>query len=588
MKYPALSGQYVLEKTIGCGGFAKVKLATHILTGEKVAIKIMQKQSLMEDLPRVKHEITALKSLSHPNICKLYQVIETDSHYFLIMEYCCGGELFDHIVEKEKLNEDEARYFFRQVVSAVSYMHDEGFAHRDLKPENILLDRHQNLKLIDFGLSVKPEKGLSSHLYTSCGSPNYAAPELIKGEEYLGCEIDIWSLGVLLYALLCGSLPFDDNSIQKLYEKILFGQYEEKEWLSVESKMLLHSLLQVSARKRITTKELRVHPWLRKGYQNLKDRRAKNSIVRDEQCLKVLADYLKRSPDDLWKEISRKEYDYNMATYLLLLHKKKTTGLVSLVVTPPLAKPIAPLIKESQSDNLKAPIVTQSPNLRSRTRGISQKEQEPLAVKRSDENRLSGRRNGKRIRSPGILEKVGTDAKRMKKSKTPTPVKQNRFIASTPRSTKKILEGIERGFNRARNALTPRRTQMDDKQPAILWGKDLCNVSSTTSTSPQEVLYQLQQALTSKGIVCTLKGYTLRGKLKQQQNNKGKEEDHKLSFELEVCWLPAPSSTRTPTITSKDGEPPKGAVVGIRRKRLRGDAWIYKNICEEVLALTAC
>lgn len=107
--------------------------------------------------------------------------------------------------------------------------------------------------------------GLTSHLYTSCGSPNYAAPELIKGEEYLGCEIDIWSLGVLLYALLCGSLPFDDNSIQKLYEKILFGQYEEKEWLSKESKILLRSLLQVSARKRITTKELRVHPWLRKG-----------------------------------------------------------------------------------------------------------------------------------------------------------------------------------------------------------------------------------------------------------------------------------------------------------------------------------
>lgn len=159
MKYPALLGQYYLEKTIGCGGFAKVKLATHALTGEKVAIKIMQKQALMEDLPRVKQEINALKSLKHANICKLYQVVETESHYFLIMEYCCGGELFDHIVEKEKLSEEEARFFFRQIVSAVSYLHSQGFAHRDLKPENILLDRKQNLKLIDFGLCIKPERG---------------------------------------------------------------------------------------------------------------------------------------------------------------------------------------------------------------------------------------------------------------------------------------------------------------------------------------------------------------------------------------------------------------------------------------------
>lgn len=160
MEYSALHNQYRIDKTIGCGGFAKVKLATHILTGEKVAIKIMLKQTLMDDLPRVKHEIKALKSLSHPNICDLYQVLETDTHYFLIMEYCDGGELFDYIVEKEKLSENEARKFFQQIVLAVSYLHNEGFAHRDLKPENILLDKNHNLKLIDFGLSVKPENGM--------------------------------------------------------------------------------------------------------------------------------------------------------------------------------------------------------------------------------------------------------------------------------------------------------------------------------------------------------------------------------------------------------------------------------------------
>lgn len=157
--YPELSGLYSLGKTIGAGGFAKVKIATHIASGEKVAIKIMEKSLLKNDLPRVYQEIKALQVLSHPHICQLYQVIESETHVFLVMEYCCGGELFDHIVLKEKLEEAEAKVFFRQIVAAVAYCHRLGFAHRDLKPENILLDSEQNLKIVDFGLCIRPVQG---------------------------------------------------------------------------------------------------------------------------------------------------------------------------------------------------------------------------------------------------------------------------------------------------------------------------------------------------------------------------------------------------------------------------------------------
>jgi len=157
--YPELFGNYIVGKTIGSGGFAKVKTATHVATGEKVAIKIMNKKLLKDDLNRVYEEIEALKNLFHPNICKLYEVIESETHVFLVMEYCAGGELFDHIVLKEKLEEDEAKIFFRQIVAAVAYCHGLGFAHRDLKPENILLASEKTLKMVDFGLCVRPVQG---------------------------------------------------------------------------------------------------------------------------------------------------------------------------------------------------------------------------------------------------------------------------------------------------------------------------------------------------------------------------------------------------------------------------------------------
>lgn len=283
----------------------------------------MEKAALGDDLPRVKLEVEALKTLQHQHICRLYQIIETDTHYFMIMEYCSGGELFDHIVEKKRLNEVESRKFFRQIVAAVAYLHSHGYAHRDLKPENVLLDKNENLKLIDFGLCAKPIGGMKSHLYTSCGSPTYAAPELILGKKYLGSEVDIWSCGVMLYALLCGYLPFDDSSIENLYKKILSGKYDEPNWLTNSSKNLIRAMLQIDPKNRITIDDLCNHTWINTGYFKPILMHKKINFERDNDVLNVLSDICDENIDDIWNILSKsKRTDYRTATYLLLLDKK--------------------------------------------------------------------------------------------------------------------------------------------------------------------------------------------------------------------------------------------------------------------------
>lgn len=286
-RYRELEGLYHLKETIGSGGFGKVKLAVHILTGERVAIKIMNKLALGPDLPRVKTEIEAMKAFNHKHICRLYQVIENDERVFLVLEYCPEGELFDYVVAKDKLTEREAKYFFHQIVSAVAYIHYKGYAHRDLKPENILLDESHNVKIIDFGLCAKPKGGMDHHLYTPCGSAAYAAPELVSGKEYLGDMADVWSMGVLLYALLCGYLPFDDDSITVLCKKINSGKYSTPPWLSAESVEIIDQLLQVNPMRRISMRHLLNHPWVCHNGQPV-DWKAYTSDL-DEDCVLELA-----------------------------------------------------------------------------------------------------------------------------------------------------------------------------------------------------------------------------------------------------------------------------------------------------------
>lgn len=239
----------------------QVKLATHAVTGHKVAVKILNKAKIkqlgMEE--KVQREINILHLCTHPHINRLYEVIDTPTDIFLVIEYVSGGELFDYIVSKGRLSADEARNFFHQIVSGVEYCHFQKVVHRDLKPENLLLDANLNIKIADFGLSNLMRDG--DFLRTSCGSPNYAAPEVISGHLYAGPEVDVWSCGVILYALLCGSLPFDDESIPNLFKKIKSGMYSLPTHLSQLAKHLIPRMLEVDPMKRITIPEIRVHPW---------------------------------------------------------------------------------------------------------------------------------------------------------------------------------------------------------------------------------------------------------------------------------------------------------------------------------------
>ncbi|KAK6927298.1 Protein kinase domain [Dillenia turbinata] len=252
---------YKMGKTLGIGSFGKVKIAEHALTGHKVAIKILNRRKVknMDMEEKVRREIKILRLFMHPHIIRLYEVIETPTDIYVVMEYVKSGELFDYIVEKGRLQEDEARNFFQQIISGVEYCHRNMVVHRDLKPENLLLDSKCNVKIADFGLSNIMRDG--HFLKTSCGSPNYAAPEVISGRLYAGPEVDVWSCGVILYALLCGTLPFDDENIPNLFKKIKGGIYTLPSHLSPGARDLIPRMLVVDPMKRMTIPEIRQHPW---------------------------------------------------------------------------------------------------------------------------------------------------------------------------------------------------------------------------------------------------------------------------------------------------------------------------------------
>ncbi|GAA6035350.1 hypothetical protein JCM8097_008827 [Rhodosporidiobolus ruineniae] len=256
-------GEYEVIDVLGTGSFGKVKLARHTKTGLKVAMKFISKRkiSTAEMSARVHREIQYLSLLRHPHIIKLYDVISTNTDIIMVIEYL-SGELFDYIVKRGKMPEAEARRFFQQIISALEYCHSHNIVHRDLKPENLLLDDNMNVKIADFGLSNIMRDG--DFLKTSCGSPNYAAPEVISGKLYAGPEIDVWSCGVILYVMLCGRLPFDEDHIPMLFKKINNGVYALPPFLSQDTRTLLTRMLTVDSNKRIKLHEIRQLPWFQK------------------------------------------------------------------------------------------------------------------------------------------------------------------------------------------------------------------------------------------------------------------------------------------------------------------------------------
>ncbi|XP_078675689.1 serine/threonine-protein kinase MARK1-like isoform X24 [Branchiostoma floridae x Branchiostoma belcheri] len=314
-------GKYRLLKTIGKGNFAKVKLARHVPTGKEVAIKIIDKTQLNpSSLQKLFREVRIMKMLNHPNIVKLFEVIETEKTLYLVMEYASGGEVFDYLVAHGRMKEKEARAKFRQIVSAVQYCHQKRVVHRDLKAENLLLDSDMNIKIADFGFSNEFTPG--NKLDTFCGSPPYAAPELFQGKKYDGPEVDVWSLGVILYTLVSGSLPFDGQNLKELRERVLRGKYRIPFYMSTDCENLLKRFLVLNPLKRGSLEAIMRDRWMNVGYDDddLKPYREPDPDWSDPKRIELLLS-MNYSRKDIEDSLKSQKYDEIMATYLLLGYK---------------------------------------------------------------------------------------------------------------------------------------------------------------------------------------------------------------------------------------------------------------------------
>ncbi|KAM3918535.1 MAP/microtubule affinity-regulating kinase 3 isoform 2-T2 [Leptodactylus fuscus] len=314
-------GNYRLLKTIGKGNFAKVKLARHILTGREVAIKIIDKTQLNPtSLQKLFREVRIMKILNHPNIVKLFEVIETEKTLYLIMEYASGGEVFDYLVAHGRMKEKEARAKFRQIVSAVQYCHQKHIVHRDLKAENLLLDADMNIKIADFGFSN--EFTVGNKLDTFCGSPPYAAPELFQGKKYDGPEVDVWSLGVILYTLVSGSLPFDGQNLKELRERVLRGKYRIPFYMSTDCENLLKRFLVLNPTKRGTLEQIMKDRWINAGHEEdeLKPFVEPELDIADQKRIDIMVG-MGYSREEIQESLSKMKYDEITATYLLLGRK---------------------------------------------------------------------------------------------------------------------------------------------------------------------------------------------------------------------------------------------------------------------------
>ncbi|XP_074992534.1 maternal embryonic leucine zipper kinase isoform X14 [Calonectris borealis] len=545
--YEEILKYYELHETIGTGGFAKVKLARHLLTGEKVAIKIMDKFALGDDLPRVKIEIDAMKNLSHQHICQLYHVIETSKKIFMVLEYCPGGELFDYIISKDRLSEEEARVFFRQIVSAIAYVHSQGYAHRDLKPENLLIDKEHNLKLIDFGLCAKPKGGLDYHLNTCCGSPAYAAPELIQGKAYIGSEADIWSMGVLLYALLCGSLPFDDDNVMAVYRKIMRGKYSIPKWLSPSSTLLLNQMLQVKSEKTMTCEDVSDCSEMPHAFGSMEFSDAASLF--EESPLEEFILNTRRRKQHSRHDAQLDDTEFTLSTPVTRkVASKKHENKENIDTESALRNEMPFALPGPKTPFAKSQIETQVQTI-------------PCQAPAFKETQFTTATPIKKLTNPTNTDEL--TATEVLPERRCHSVELDLNLAHVDSSQKKrkakIFGSLERGLDKVITMLTPSKKKRSTRDhPRKL--KAHYNVTTTQLLNPDQLLNEIITVLSKKHVEYIQKGYTLKC---QTRSDFGKVT---MAFELEVCQLSKPE------------------VVGIRRQRLKGDAWVYKRLMEDILS----
>ncbi|XP_059204501.1 serine/threonine-protein kinase BRSK2-like isoform X4 [Centropristis striata] len=326
-------GPYRLEKTLGKGQTGLVKLGVHCITGQKVAIKIVNREKLSESvLMKVEREIAILKLIEHPHVLKLHDVYENNKYLYLVLEHVSGGELFDYLVKKGRLTPKEARKFFRQIISALDFCHSHSICHRDLKPENLLLDEKNNIRIADFGMASL-QVG-DSLLETSCGSPHYACPEVIRGEKYDGRRADVWSCGVILFALLVGALPFDHDNLRQLLEKVKSGVFHMPHFIPPDCQALLKGMIEVNSDKRLTLEAIQKHAW----YQGGRNEPCPEQPPPRRVCVKRILSLTDLDPDvlesmyslgcfrdrvKLTQDLTSEEENQEKMIYYLLLDRKE-------------------------------------------------------------------------------------------------------------------------------------------------------------------------------------------------------------------------------------------------------------------------
>ena len=327
-------GTFILGQKVGEGTFGIVRLATHILTGEKVAVKILNKVKISQesDIKRLEKEIKILKILHHNNIAHLFNVFQTSQTIYLVMEYIEGKELFDYIVYKRRLSELEACKFYQQLISCIEYLGKLKIAHRDIKPENLILDKKKNIKLVDFGLSniYKNNELLS----TPCGSPSYAAPEMLNGEKYNGLNADIWSSGIVLFTMICGFLPFEDQNNDILYNKIKRGIFKTPEFISEPAKDFLYKIINIDPMKRYTIEQIKAHPWFniinQKIYMNEGLLINTYIVPIDEEIIDKMSNEYEYNSIEVRINLLANKHNHLTTTYYLLLQKKINKGEKSI------------------------------------------------------------------------------------------------------------------------------------------------------------------------------------------------------------------------------------------------------------------
>lgn len=642
MSTPKIIGNYKLGRTLGEGTYGKVKWAINMNTNQEVAIKIMKPQEV-KDKGDIEREINILKLLKHPNIVELYESIhdEANGKVYLVLELVNGGELFDYIVARGRVKEKEARKLFRQIISAVEYCHGNLIVHRDLKPENLLLDSDGNIKINDFGFSnvIKPGK-----LFTTfCGSPLYAAPEIFLAKEYTGPEVDIWSMGVILYVLVCGQLPWAvgrDGRVEDL-DALLNAQYDVPKNcdMSNECRNLISRMIVPKRKKRATISEVRAHPWVHEGYFGpppclLKTRNPVTEINRKILDQVALIGFDIRAAE---RQVLANEHCAAVSAYHLLHERTFGDSIPSVPVaissssppsTPPQSPPTSPM-KSSPINNMQtAPSFPEvSSSLRPRTRSVlvpakaeyntnsapsspspTPTPSSPLAqsskVRLTDVSPLalgSGPATEERFprdtKRPGTMdhmlaskrfslptnftrEQVQQPQARPSTPQGPTSLSQSNVLASPTRKTSsRILSNL---FRRKEKAATPpgSPTMTSDKPssglrrlPSLTFGrrpkdkirtiKGVFNVDTTTMKNPREIMEEVLRVLGEQPLEVDFEGYTFRCK----STDLGEGGKSRLQFEVEVCQIKGLSMN------------------GVKFKRVAGDVWEYRNMCQNLMSL---